>query len=167
MKSTYDSKSKSEMKSKSGMKPYITLLVSLVISYVVMFAIMFSRVNEWSNLFISLNQVYMTGLMISTMLIIMLLTMGSMFTNKTLNLVLLASGVALIFMFWTLVRNQVGVGDRMFLRSMIPHHAAAILVCQQSSLTNPRIEELCVEIVQTQKEEIRIMKELMESPDLS
>ena len=167
MKSTYDSKSKSEMKSKSGMKPYITLLVSLVISYVVMFAIMFSRVNEWSNLFISLNQVYMTGLMISTMLIIMLLTMGSMFTNKTLNLVLLASGVALIFMFWTLIRNQVGVGNQQFLRSMIPHHAAAILVCQQSSLTNPRIEELCVEIVQTQKEEIRIMKELMETPDLS
>ena len=161
MKSTYDSKSKSEMKSKSGMKPYITLLVSLVISYVVMFAIMFSRVNEWSNLFISLNQVYMTGLMISTMLIIMLLTMGSMFTNKTLNLVLLASGVALIFMFWTLVRNQVGVGNQQFLRSMIPHHAAAILVCQQSSLTNPRIEELCTEIVRTQKEEIAIMKELM------
>ncbi|WP_041620563.1 DUF305 domain-containing protein [Stanieria cyanosphaera] len=155
------------MKSKSGMKPYITLLVSLLISYVVMFAIMFSRVNEWSNLFISLNQVYMTGLMISTMLIIMLLTMGSMFTNKTLNVVLLASGVSLILMFWTLVRNQVGVGNQMFLRSMIPHHAAAILVCQQSSLTNPRIEELCVEIVQTQKEEIRIMKELMETPDLS
>ncbi|WP_229638900.1 DUF305 domain-containing protein [Waterburya agarophytonicola] len=167
MKSTYDSKSKSEMKSKSSMKPYITLFISLVISYVVMFAIMFSRVNEWSNLFISLNQVYMTGLMISTMLIIMLLTMGSMFANKTLNLVLLASGVALILMFWTLVRNQVGVGNQQFLRSMIPHHAAAILVCQQSSLTNPRIEELCVEIVKTQKEEIAIMKELMETPDLS
>ena len=167
MKSTYNTKSESEMKSKSSMKPYITLLVSLVISYVVMFAIMFSRVNEWSNLFISLNQVYMTGLMISTMLIIMLLTMGSMFTNKTLNLVLLGSGVALVFMFWTLVRNQVGVGNQMFLRSMIPHHAAAILVCQQSSLTNPRIEELCVEIVRTQKEEIAIMKELMETPDLS
>ena len=155
------------MKSKSSLKPYITLLISLVISYVVMFAIMFSRGNEWSNLFISLNQVYMTGLMISTMLIIMLLTMGSMFTNKTLNLVLLASGVALVFMFWTLVRNQIGVGNQQFLRSMIPHHAAAILVCQQSSLTNPRIEELCVEIVKTQKEEIAIMKELMETPDLS
>lgn len=161
MKSTYDTKSKSEMKSKSGMKPYITLLVSLVISYVVMFAIMFSRVNEWSNLFVSLNQVYMTGLMISAMLIIMLLTMGSMFKNRTLNIVLLASGVALVLMFWRLVRTQAGVGNQQFLRSMIPHHAAAILVCQQSSLTNPRIEELCVEIVQTQKEEIRIMKELM------
>ena len=99
--------------------------------------------------------------MISAMLIIMLLTMGSMFKNRTLNIVLLASGVALVLMFWTLVRTQTGVGNQQFLRSMIPHHAAAILVCQQSSLTNPRIEELCTEIVQTQKEEIRIMKELM------
>lgn len=150
------------MNSKSNTKPYITLLISLAISYVVMFAIMFSRVNEWSNLFLSLNQVYMTGLMISTMLIIMLVTMRSMYQNKKLNLVLLALGTLLILMFWTLVRTQTGVGNQQFLRSMIPHHAAAILVCQQSSLTNPRIEELCTEIVRTQKEEIRIMKELME-----
>lgn len=150
------------MNSKSDIKPYLTLLISLAISYMVMFAIMFSRVNEWSNLFLSLNQVYMTGLMISTMLIIMLVTMRSMYQNKKLNLILLALGTLLILMFWTLVRTQTGVGNQQFLRSMIPHHAAAILVCQQSSLTNPRIEELCTEIVQTQKEEIRIMKELME-----
>ncbi|PSB06203.1 DUF305 domain-containing protein [Pleurocapsa sp. CCALA 161] len=149
------------MKSRSGMKPYITLLIALSISYIVMFAIMFSRVNEWSNLFLSLNQVYMTGLMISAMLIIMLVIMGSMFKNKKLNIMLLGLGTALILTFWTLVRTQAGVGNQQFLRSMIPHHAAAILVCQQSSLTNPRIEELCTEIVQSQKEEIRIMKELM------
>jgi hypothetical protein len=143
------------MKSQSSIKPYITLLIALSISYIVMFAIMFSRVNEWSNLFLSLNQVYMAGIMISAMLIIMLVTMGSMFENKKLNI------VALVLMFFTLVRTQAGVGNQQFLRSMIPHHAAAILVCQQSSLTNPRIEELCTEIVQTQKEEIRIMKELM------
>ena len=54
------------------------------------------------------------------------------------------------------------MGDQQFLRSMIPHHAAAILVCQQSSLTDQRIKELCTEIVTAQKEEIRIMKDLME-----
>lgn len=157
-----DNKSKSEMKSHSGMKPYIALLISLVVSYFVMFAIMFSRVNEFNNVFISPNQAYMSGLMVSTMLIIMMLTMSFMYKNKTLNIVLLGLGTALIFIFWTLLRTQAGVGDQQFLRSMIPHHAAAILVCQQSSLTNPRIKELCTEIVQTQKEEIAIMKELME-----
>lgn len=150
------------MKSQSDQKPYIALLISLAVSYVVMFALMFSRVNEWSNLFLSLNQVYMAGLMISAMLLIMLITMSFMYKNKKFNVALLALGTALILMFWTLLRGQIGVGNQQFLHSMIPHHAAAILVCQQSSLTNPRIEELCTEIVQTQKEEIRIMKELME-----
>ena len=150
------------MKSKSDMKPYISLLIALCISYVVMFAIMYSRVNEWSNLFLSLNQVYMTGLMISAMLVIMVAVMWSMYGNKKLNIVLLIIGAALVPIFFTLVRTQTAVGNQQFLHAMIPHHAAAILVCQQASITDPRIEELCTEIVQTQKEEIRIMKELME-----
>lgn len=150
------------MKSQSENKPYIALLISLAVSYVVMFVIMFSRVNEFDNVFISPNQAYMSGLMVSTMLIIMMLTMSFMYKNKTFNIMLLGLGTALILMFWTLLRGQVGVGDQQFLRSMIPHHAAAILVCQQSSLTNPRIKELCVNIVTAQKEEIAIMKELME-----
>jgi hypothetical protein len=161
MKTTSDTQSTSDKKS-NNMKPYISLLIALLVSYVVMFAIMYSRVNEWSNLFISLNQVYMTGLMISAMLVIMLTVMASMYKNKKLNVVLLILGAALVPIFLTLVRTQAGVGNQQFLRSMIPHHAAAILVCQQSSLTDPRIEELCTEIVQTQKEEIAIMKALME-----
>ncbi len=150
------------MESKSGMKPYISLLIALIISYVVMLVLMLSRVNEFANFFVSLNQVYMAGLMVSTMLIIMLIAMGSMYKNKKLNIALLAVGIAAILIFWTFLRSQTGVGNQQFLRSMIPHHAAAILVCEQSSLTNPRIQELCTEIITTQKEEIRIMKSLME-----
>lgn len=161
MKSIHNSESKSDMKSQSGMKPYISLLIAPIVSYVVMFAIMYSRVNAFDNIFLSLNQVYMAGLMVSAMLLIMLIVMNSMYKNKKLNYVLLGLGTALVAIFLMLVRTQAGVGNQQFLHSMIPHHAAAILVCQQSSITNPRIEELCTEIVQTQKEEIRIMKELM------
>ena len=151
------------MQSKSSnMIPYLRLLIALAISYVLMMFIMLSRVNEVSNLFISLNQVYMAGLMVSPMLLIMLLTMGVMFKKKSLNIALLIVGTAAIGLFWGLVRTQAGVGNQQFLRSMIPHHAAAILVCQQSSITNPRIQELCTQIVTSQKEEIRIMKALLE-----
>ena len=149
------------MESKSSMKPYISLLISLIISYVVMLVLMLSRVNEFDNFFISLNQVYMSGLMVSTMLLIMLISMASMYKNKKLNIALLAVGTASILLFWTLVRTQAAVGNQQFLRSMIPHHAAAILVCQQSSLTDQRIQELCTNIIKAQKEEIRIMKALM------
>ncbi len=45
---------------------------------------------------------------------------------------------------------------------MIPHHAAAILVCQQASITDPQIEQLCQEIIAAQEREIAEMKALMQ-----
>lgn len=147
---------------KADMKPYLRLLVALVASYVVMFASMFSRVNVLGNVFLSLNQVYMAGLMVAPMLLIMLTVMGSMFKNKRLNAVLFVAGVVLTGLFWLLVRTQAGVGNRQFLRSMIPHHAGAILVCEEASLTDPRIEELCRQIIESQEREIREMKVFMQ-----
>lgn len=147
---------------KPDMKPYLRLLAALVASYVVMFASMFSRVNEGGNVFLSLNQVYMAGLMVAPMLLIMLVVMGSMFKNKRLNAVLFVAGVALTGLFWLLVRTQAGVGNRQFLRSMIPHHAGAILVCKEASLTDPRIEELCRQIIDSQEREIREMKAFLQ-----
>lgn len=151
--------------SKPDMKPYVRLLASLSISYVVMFAAMFSRVNVIDNVFLSLNQVYMAGLMVAPMLLIMLTVMSSMFKNKRLNAVLFVLGILLTGLFWMLVRNQAGVGNRQFLRSMIPHHAGAILVCEEAPLTDPRIEELCREIIEAQEREIREMKALMQDTE--
>lgn len=149
------------MKAESAMQPYIRLLIALLISYVVMAGLMFSRANLFSNVFLSLNQVYMAGLMVSSMLLIMLTVMGSMYKNKQMNFVLLFAGAALIALFWILLRTQTGVGNQQFLRSMIPHHAAAILVCQQAAITEPPIQALCQEIIESQEREIREMKALM------
>lgn len=146
----------------SGMKPYVRLLMSLVISYVVMLSVMFSRVNVWDNVFISLNQVYMAGLMVTPMLIIMLGTMGSMFTHKNLNIGLYAAGALGILLCWTLLRTQTGVGNDQFLRAMIPHHAGAILVCENADITDPRIKKLCEQIIESQEREIREMKAIMQ-----
>jgi hypothetical protein len=154
-------KPKSEMRAEPNIKPYIRLLTALSISYVVMAVLMFSRVNVFSNVFLSLNQIHMAGLMVASMLIIMLTVMGSMYQNKPLNLTLLFVGAALIGLFWMLLRTQTGVGNQQFLRSMIPHHAAAILVCQQAAITEPPIQQLCQEIIQSQEREIREMKALM------
>lgn len=150
------------MKSKSKINPYIRLLIALAISYVVMVTIMFSRVNVFSNVFLSFNQIYMAGLMVAPMLIIMLTVMHSMFYNKRLNIVLIFTGTLLIGLFWTLLRTQTGVGNQQFLRSMIPHHASAILVCEKASITDPRIQQLCQEIIDSQEREIREMKALMQ-----
>ena len=41
---------------------------------------------------------------------------------------------------------------------MIPHHAGAILMCDQADITDPEIKKLCEEIVRSQQKEIAEMK---------
>jgi len=41
---------------------------------------------------------------------------------------------------------------------MIPHHGAAILMCEQGSIQDSEIQELCKNIVSAQKSEIDLMK---------
>ena len=54
------------------------------------------------------------------------------------------------------------VGNDEFLRSMIPHHSGAVLMCEQASLTDPEIIALCNGIVRGQQEEIAQMQALLE-----
>ena len=60
------------------------------------------------------------------------------------------------------MRTQAFVGDDEFLRSMIPHHSGAVLMCEQASLTDPEIIALCDGIVRGQQEEIAQMQALLE-----
>jgi cation transport ATPase len=142
-------------------KPYMSLLISLIVSFIVMYAIMYAMADRWSNVYLNLSNVYMTGLMAGSMLPIMLATMPGMFKNKKLNAALWAASALMLALFWVLLRNEAGVGDRQFLRAMIPHHAAAIQMCQESSVTDPRVKKLCEEIVTSQEREIAEMKALL------
>lgn len=138
------------------------LLVSIAASYVVMYAIMFSMVDRWGNVYLNLSNVYMTGLMAGSMVPIMLVTMPAMFTNRRMNAALWAGSAAVLALFWMLLRAEAGVKDRQFLRAMIPHHAAAVQMCNESSLSDPRVLELCHNIVSSQEREIAEMKALLQ-----
>ena len=140
---------------------YLGLLVSLGVSYIAMFAIMYSMADRWGHVYFNLSNVYMTGLMAGSMLPIMLATMGSMLSNRKINAALWAVSVAVLVLFWMLLRYEAGVGDRQFMRAMIPHHSAAIQMCKQSSLTDPRIKKLCENIITSQEREIAEMEALL------
>jgi uncharacterized protein (DUF305 family) len=141
--------------------PYRALLVSLGASFVVMYAVMYSMADRWNNVYVNLSNVYMTGLMAGSMLPIMLVTMPGMFRNRKINTALWVGAVVALGSFWLLLRNEAGVADRQFVRAMIPHHSAAIQMCRESSLSDPRIKKLCEEIVSSQEREIAEMKVLL------
>jgi hypothetical protein len=144
-----------------GNAAYLRLLVALGLSFVVMFAIMFARVNVAENVHLSLNNAYMAALMVAPMPLIMLATMRSMFGNRRLNGLIAGAAVAAIVLFFSLIRTQAGIDDRQFLRSMIPHHAGAILVCERASLAAADVRRLCRQIIESQQREIAEMNEML------
>jgi hypothetical protein len=148
--------------SEHGGHPYRALLVSVGLSFVAMYAIMFSMADRWSHVYLNLSNVYMTGLMAVVMIPIMLLTMSSMFENKKLNIAIWATSALVLVLLWGLLRTEAGVGNRQFLRAMISHHSAAIQMCNESSLTDPQVRELCNDIVSSQEREIAEMKALLD-----
>lgn len=130
----------------------------VVLSFAAMYILMYAMVDKFSNVIPNVNQFYMAGLMAMPMMIIELIVMGSMYKKKKLNIVLFASGSVALIVFYLCIRQQAGVGDKQFLKSMIPHHAAAILMVEKTPIHDPEIQELADKIIVSQQAEIEQMK---------
>ena len=87
--------------------------------------------------------------------------MSSMYQNRNANIAIIAIGVVVLVAAFLFVRQQTAVDDRQFLRSMIPHHSGAILMCREAPITDERIKRLCGTIIESQLAEIAEMKRLL------
>lgn len=90
--------------------------------------------------------------------IAMLATMGEMYVNKRLNLILYAGLVVAFVAAFAATRSQAFVGDRQFIASMIPHHSGAILMCREAQLADQELADLCRKIGDGQRAEIQQME---------
>ena len=137
---------------------YKKLLIITILSFISMYILMYAMVDRFDNVVPNINQFYMAGLMASPMVIIELSLMGAMYMNKKLNSILIAiSGIAMVI-FYMSIRQQGAVSDKQFLKSMIPHHAGAILMSEKANINDPEIRELQRNIISSQESEIKLMK---------
>lgn len=145
-------------------KNYLMLGLNLLISTIIMYLVMFEMIRGRGDFVQNINFFYMALTMAMPMGVLMLLMMGSMYTNRKLN-VILYIGLATVFLLALVaVRTQAVVGDKQFLRSMIPHHSGAILMCQEASIRDPEVRELCLGpkgIVRSQRQEIDQMQRIL------
>jgi uncharacterized protein (DUF305 family) len=146
----------------AGHARYASLAGMIAVSFVAMFALMYAMVDRWANVLGNVNQVYMAALMTGAMVIIEFAFMGAMYPKAGANRAILAGAVIVVIASWFGIREQWGVGDRQFLRSMIPHHAGAVLMCGKSPVGDPQIRALCEGIIRSQQEEIRQMQAMLE-----
>jgi uncharacterized protein (DUF305 family) len=140
---------------------YIPLAIMTALMFVAMFILMYAMVDRFANVFANVNQVYMAGLMTAPMVLIELAIMRAMYRNRTANLAIVALSVLALAGFWVGIRQQVAVGDAQFVRSMIPHHAGAILMCGKAPVRDAELQSLCDGIIRGQQLEIDQMKRIM------
>lgn len=140
------------------MNNYIKLLLMAILSFIAMYVLMYMMANKWVNVYNNLNQLYMAGMMVAPMILIELVLMNAMYPKRVVNTVLISLMVVFLILFIVLIRNQTAISDKEFLKSMIPHHAGAILMCQNAPLHDVEIKKLCDSIISSQQSEIDWMK---------
>ena len=140
---------------------YRNLLVMAGLSFISMYILMYAMVNTIGNVFNNFNQFYMAGMMTAPMILIELFLMRAMYQDKRRNMLIIAVSIIAGLAFFFLIRQQTAISDKQFLRSMIPHHAGAILMCEQASIQDTEIKALCRTIISSQQAEIDQMKAIL------
>jgi uncharacterized protein (DUF305 family) len=141
--------------------PYRRFGVELAIDFVVMYLVMYTMIATLGHFRFNLNNAYMTLMMVAPMALVMLHSMRSMYPSGRANLAITLSAVLVFVLCFAGMRWQAGVGDSEFLRSMIPHHSGAILMCREATLTDPELVALCGDIVKSQTREIAQMEAIL------
>jgi len=145
----------------SGINHYVLLLIMTALSFISMYVLMYAMVDRLANIYPNFNQLYMAGLMTAPMVLIEMAVMGAMYEHKWLNLAIMIAGIVVGLLFFVGIRQQTAVGDTQFLKSMIPHHASALLMCNEAPVADAEIQELCKTIVAGQQAEIDQMKAML------
>jgi uncharacterized protein (DUF305 family) len=154
------SKSSAEGHGSHG-RPYLMFWLNMLPGLAVMYIVMFSMIDGWIDFRNNLNMFYMTLMMVAPMVVLMIVAMRHMFASKAANIALIAASLVAFFGSFALIRTQTTIGDTAFLRSMIPHHSGAILMCQEAKLSDPEVIRLCEAIKRSQRQEIDEMKAIL------
>lgn len=145
-----------------GQSHYQHLALMGLIQFPIMYAVMFSMVYSSAEIFHNLNTFYMAGMMVAPMIVLMPLMMRKMYPDQKLNMIVYAASAVLFLALFFFTRQQTLIGDRQFLRSMIPHHSGAVLMCEKAKIEDAEIKTLCGEIIRSQTSEIEQMKKILE-----
>lgn len=149
------------------MNKYARFLAMIATATVVMFGLMYLNTYAIDHIYFSETRAYMALLMGATMVVIMLLFMLGMYTDKRRNAALLAGSVVVFAVSLWLVRSQTTVDDVSYMRAMIPHHSIAILTSRRARISDPRVRKLADGIIEAQVREIAEMQALIKDLEAS
>lgn len=140
---------------------YLRFFAMIVTAMVVMYGLMYLNTYSLDHVYWSETRFYMLLLMGSSMAVIMLSFMLTMYTNKALNTAVFLGSAIVFALALTLLRSQYTVQDRSWMKAMIPHHSIAILTSERARISDPEVRKLADQIISSQRKEIEDMKRLI------
>lgn len=142
--------------------PYARFVGMIATSVAVMYLLTYTNVFSPDHIRFSEERAYMAVLMGSAMAVVMLGFMwGSMYKNTALNVAIVVAALLVGGVAFTLSQTQALVGDRAYMKGMIPHHSIAILTSKRANLADLRVQELAGRIGRAQVAEIKEMDWLL------
>lgn len=144
---------------KHGM--YARLTVMLALSFIAMYFLMYAMVDTIRDVIPNVNQGYMAAIMTGPMGLLELGLMSKMYPDRPKNVLVALASLALLGIGWWGMRSQAAIGDKQFLKSMIPHHSGALLMCRNAKLESQETRALCKRIIDAQVKEIAEMRALL------
>jgi Ca2+/Na+ antiporter len=141
----------------------VMFIGSFIIQYFFMPAIM---VNKFMYVTNSIGKAYMSIIMALYMILIEIMMHDHQYS--VLSLKWYISLFILIAIFTYLYKKQIAIDDKQYLEGMIEHHSMAILTSEEilNKTDSYDVAKLAKNILQTQSDEIRIMKNLLNKEKL-
>ncbi len=146
---------------------YLRFAAMIATSTVAMYLMMYLNTYSLDHVFWSQTRAWMALYMGAGMAIIMLAYMFGMYENKRVNIAIFIVAALVFAASVFLVRSQRTVDDVAWMRAMIPHHSIAILTSERARITDPQVRELADQIVETQRREIDLMRQLIVDLEIS
>ena len=144
------------------MKILHTIVIMFISSFLIQyFAMPPLMVNSLSDITNNIGKAYLAAIMGLSMVLIEVgmydMQYGVVSSTKY------AIIIVLLGLFIYLYRNQVAIKDNEYVKGMIEHHSMAIFMSEEilKKTDNYNIAKLAKNIVQSQKDEIQIMKDLL------
>jgi Ca2+/Na+ antiporter len=133
---------------------------SFLVQYFLMSPIMVNNRLEITN---NIGKAYLSVIMGFFMVLLELMMHDHQYHVLSLNLY--AIFIAGLVLFVYLYRKQIAIQDKQYLEGMIEHHSMGILTSEEilKKTDNYDVAKLAKNIIQTQKDEIRTMSELLQN----
>ena len=131
---------------------------SFMIQYFLMSPVMVKNRFDITN---NLGKAYLSMTMALFMIFLEVMMHDHQYNVFSLNTYVILAALVVLFVY--LYRNQVAINDKQYLEEMIEHHSMALLTSEEilKKTDDYNVSKLAKNIIQTQEDEIKIMRDLL------